>query len=263
MSTAARDRYVYVIKQKGAIQSEDVDIYIGVGKGRRMHHHLQQARSGVIHKRAGSIEKQAFLIELLRNQIEIEVLKREDGLTLEEAYAIEKRLIAQIGRRGIGTGTLLNADSGGAGGRDPLPSTRQRMSASSRARWTPEARAKMAETIRGKKLSPEHVAKVVAANLGKKRTPEARARISSALRGVPKSTDHIAKMSAANSTPEARARRAELNRTRKIRPETREKIASSLRGRKHTSEALANILTANRARAARNKQPQSKFYFST
>ena len=65
-------------------------------------------------------------------------------------------------------------------------------------------------TLKGMQKSPEHKAKIGAANKGKLRTPETKARISAATKGKSKSPEHKAKIIAANKgklrTPETKAR---------------------------------------------------------
>lgn len=82
------------------------------------------------------------------------------GLTEAEAFEMERRLIAQIGRRDLGTGTLVNLTPGGEGvlGREP---------------WN-----------KGKPASPEVLVKLRAAKLGKKASPETRRKMSAGRAGV-------------------------------------------------------------------------------
>lgn len=60
-----------------------------------------------------------------------------------------------------------------------------------------EVHARRAAARVGSKLSAEHIAKVVAANTGKKRTPEQRERIAAAHRGKKQSPEAVAKRTAA------------------------------------------------------------------
>ena len=57
-------------------------------------------------------------------------------------------------------------------------------------RHTPEARAKMSAALRGKKLSPAHIANRTVAQQGKKRSEETRHKISVALTGKKQSMEH-------------------------------------------------------------------------
>ena len=198
-----RDRYVYCLAELG---DDPGTIYVGVGKrSDRMNVHLRYARSGVINGNGGSIEKQQYLIDTLARGIPIEVLIFEDGLTPAEAYELEVYCIATLGRRADG-GRLLNATAGGFGSRDPVPSTRARMSAAKRGKpQPPEIVAKRVAKMRGHTTSPETRAKIAAAHRGRKRSEETRAKIAEAV--------------SRSMTPERRAQISAAKRGRKMPPE--------------------------------------------
>lgn len=103
---------------------------------------------------------------------------------------------------------------------------------------SPETRAKIAASNKGKVRSAETIARIKAtrpnmfspdalkrigeASKGRVKSDEAKAKVSAALKGRPKSAEHIAKVAAAN--------------TGKVRSaETRAKISAKLKGRKRDS----------------------------
>lgn len=145
-------------------------------------------------------------------------------------------------------------------------------------RATPETRAKLSASHRGKTLSKESRAKLAASMRLSKGTPEARARASithrglrhseatrlklsiahrasdasklaaKKRRGVPLPTEVREKMSASHQTPEAVARREKSLRGRRCSMETREKIAAALRGRKRDPAIFVKVVETKRAR---------------
>ena len=95
----------------------------------------------------------------------------ETKLSNVGACALERRYLLWYGRKDLGTGILRNMTDGGDGC------------------WNPslETRAKLSAVNKGKKLSPDHRAKVSAAKkgennsfYGKKHSPETRAKMSAA-----------------------------------------------------------------------------------
>lgn len=100
----------------------------------------------------------------------------QEGLTEEDAFALEKYCIALYGRVDAGTGILRNLTDGGEG--------------ASGAKRSPETRAKLAAQKRGnqiwlgKKHSPETIMKLARINQGKKLSEAAKEKISRAVKGV-------------------------------------------------------------------------------
>jgi hypothetical protein len=86
------------------------------------------------------------------------------NVTEQEAFALEKALITKVGRRDLGTGTLVNLTDGGEG--------------KSGCTFSPEALAKMSAAKKGKTLTTEHRAKIGAARVGRSLTDEERDRMS-------------------------------------------------------------------------------------
>lgn len=124
----------------------------------------------------------------------------------DEAFALEEQTIAFYRSVGI---PLTNLTDGGEG-----PCGRV---------FSDETKEKMRSAKIGRKLSAEHVAKIVAANTGKRRSDETRAKLSREF-----TAEHRAKLSAAAAG-------------RVMSPDSIEKTAKKLRGRRHSSAHKAQI----------------------
>ena len=125
----------------------------------------------------------------------------------------------------------------------------------SKGRVSPETRAKISQTHKGKKFSAESRAKMAASQRGKKQSPETRAKISQALKGKKKTPEHVAKVAAANKgrkpSPETLAKLKKINTGRKHTPEARAKMSASKKGRKGRSpsaETRAKLSAANKGK---------------
>ena len=99
-----KEYYVY------CIYVEDIAIYIGKGKGSRMHHHL---RNLTLHNTAvNKILKDKLNSAICKNQkIDIKIVI--DNLSDEQALIEERKLICSYGRRINGSGVLCNITEGG------------------------------------------------------------------------------------------------------------------------------------------------------
>lgn len=176
-------------------------------------------------------------------------------------------------------GCNLTNSTGGGDGHDLAPESRAKISAAAKARkrepFSEEWRRKLGDIARGKKQSPEHVAKRTAKQLGSTHTPETRGKISAARKGKPLSPEAKAKIKAIHATPEykkrqvashkgfkhtseAKAKIAAANRGKRVSPETREKLANANRGAKRSSETKAKI-----AAAKKNTSPETRAKIST
>lgn len=218
--------YVYVL-----FRTDGSPCYVGKGRGRRWLDHTSVSRT---HNR--------YIARIIRtaqkNGRELPVVKIREGLTDEEAYAIEVALIKAIGRIKDG-GCLVNQSDGGDGVRG----------------LGPESRAKLRAFRLGKKLSPETCAKIGAAHRGRKRPPETGAAISAALKGRPKSLEVRAGWSKQRKGvprgPCSDSRRASISRANKAyweRWRTEESVRSSRtdRANGYSDERKAAISAGHR-----------------
>ena len=198
MNLPKYDRYVYMLFAGDAACPP---FYVGIGKhGTRRHEKHEK-----LHEKSNPAKNQ-FILECKAAGIPIRYVIPETCLTIDEAYRGERELISIWGRRELG-GCLFNMNAGGAGGRDPAPSTRAKMAEASRGqcrRLSPSARAKISAALRGKRPSPATMTAAAAANLGRKLSPEHCAKVAEALRGNKHLLGHkhspetCAKLSAAN-----------------------------------------------------------------
>ena len=132
--------------------------YVGKGKGRRSHCHLTRTDK---HPFTHRLQKMA------RNGV-IPLIERYEGLSEQAAFDLEVALIQEIGRKDLGTGSLLNLSDGGEGPSNPSLETRAKISAAAK-NISEETRAKMrvAAIERAKNISEETRAKISAARKGR------------------------------------------------------------------------------------------------
>lgn len=109
-----------------------------------------------------------------------------------------------------------------------------------------ETRRKQSEAQRGKKKSPEHLAKIVESRRGWRPTDEQRAKQSAALRGRKQSKEHVEKRAAA-----LRGENSPMwGKT--LPQETRDKISAAQKGRPLTIEWASNISAGKLGRSRGN-----------
>ena len=174
----------------------------------------------------------------------------------EEAFSMERDLIAQYGRRDLRTGSLCNLTEGGQGtaglkyseerlrkAREQFstPEWRQMMSQIALNAWAnPEIKAERVARIRQTAADPAHRAKLRAAIL-KSRTEEVRNRISVVMREAWQSDEYRAKQAAsraeAHARPEEKTRKSEA--TKRLWTQKGDSIRLAIKAAKSTPERRA------------------------
>lgn len=225
----------------------NIPFYVGKGKGNRCE--IDAGRN---------IYYERIVNKYGAENIEIRIIDQESE---KAAFAYEKELIKLYREMGY---ELANLTDGGEGQSNPTPETRakiakgglkriglkrteetkKRMSIAQRAlnktfQHTEEAKRKIAEAGRGRKLSPEHQAALINSLIGHPywpaKTPEARARQTETRRGVKNTPEHNAKISASKMG-------------HAVSQEQREKQRQKMLGRKQSPEAKAKQISAQKGR---------------
>lgn len=181
-----------------------------------------------------------------------------------EAFAMERDLIAQYGRRDLRTGSLCNFTAGGQGTsglkyneerlrrwkeKTITPEWRQMMSQIASVAWAdPKIKAERVARIRRISADPAHRAKLRAAIL-KSRTEEVRNRISVVMRENWQSEEYRNKQAAsraeAHARPEEKLRKSEASK--KVWTQHRDKISLAIRTAKSTPERRAEASKKSKA----------------
>jgi len=180
---APSDFYVYILFDYRAIPR-----YVGKGCGYRW---VSHGRLSIVKQ---SNRKSRMLRKTLRLLGEIPTIKIAEGLSEQQAYAIEIALIKTIGR--LPAGPLANQTDGGDGVANPSPDTRAKMSRAAKARGisealkaaadrvrktrirTAEEKAKTSATLTGRRQPSNVIEKIRAAKLGTKHSLETREKMS-------------------------------------------------------------------------------------
>lgn len=248
--------------------------YVGKGKGNRA---MEFAGRNAHHRNV--VEKYG------RDKIDVFIFPRTSE---QDAFDTEIRWISQFNREGL---NLANKTDGGEGSSGCIPSLETRAKISFGGKGikhpkTPAHVANHAASLRGKKHTAEHKAKISESskrckpNLGKKASLETRAKISAASKIMNANSDHRKRVSLALTgrivtdatrakiglkhkgkviSEEQKAHQSKVMTGRKAADATRSKISASLIGNSHTlgcklsDEHKAKIGAASKAMWAARK----------
>lgn len=165
--------YVYVL-----CRPDGRPFYVGKGQGQRINDHERLARQGHKAHRYNIIRK------IWREGGQVSKQKVFETYNEDEAFTVERDLIASIGRE-----NLANETDGGEGvsGWDrPLEWYEKVQAAKIGKPRSDECKQKIRDKLTGRELPREHVEHATAGHRGQKRSIEARQRISDGLRGTQK-----------------------------------------------------------------------------
>jgi hypothetical protein len=195
---------------------------------------LARPRSGRYRAKCGSWIASLKSLGMRHGIVVLGEFDTSDGLYEKEQWAI-------VYGRSLGW-RLTNMTDGGPGLQNPSPETRARCSAAHKGRrMSPEAIAKMKEAQRrrveqGWKPSAETLERMRKAQLGRKQSPDAIMRSAMAHRGLRRSEETRRKMSEAakivNADPARRKRLSEVHRDRVFTEEHRAKMRAAWERRK-------------------------------
>lgn len=240
--------YMYLRSKNSKHGAAKTPYYVGKGKGMRAYSKDHRVRPPV---------DKTMIVFIARDLSEC------------EAFALEVALIAQYGRIDNNSGCLRNLTDGGEGASGHSESARRKMRDArlkylethpSTAYWkgkkrSPETIAKIIQSRTGKPghpMSEEHKAAIIKFHTGRTRSPEARERMSAARTGtkhVPGQTEKIA--AALRGRPRSEETKAKIgaaNRGRSISPEMRARISATLTGRHPTEETRQKLIASHVAR---------------
>ena len=199
--------------------------YIGKGTSRRVADHAREARKG------SQTIKCRIIRKIWADGETVGHVVIKNGLSAEDAYALEAELIAYYGRIDIGTGVLANHTDGGDGVRGHSEETKALLRERTKAQMTPEARARLREIAKAQfadAAAREAMADICRAAQSRPDLIEA-----NRLRGIQQTASAEARQRlsavsrAYNSTPEAKAAQSKIKRAMWLDPARREKMLAA------------------------------------
>lgn len=112
-----------------------------------------------------------------------------EGISYQDALALEIQLVKVIGRKDLGLGPLVNKTDGGEGQINMSEETRQKISESLSGRkgipCTKEHKQKLSNLFKNVKLSEHHKQKLSNSHKGMKLSEKQKQKISDKLKGIP------------------------------------------------------------------------------
>jgi hypothetical protein len=270
--------YTYVL-----IDPRDSSVfYVGKGFGRRMFDHKKHSIRGA-HRNLYVQRKILKILGLGLQVVPEKIFEHEDEWP---CHIVEMLAICFYDRD-----NLCNLSDGGEGGFNPSEETRAKISAKNTGRKaseevrrkmsaarsgekhpgfgkkrSPEIIARVSESLKGRRLSAEHVAKlhspevrtkISASKLGKKLSQEHRAKLSAKFSGEKNhffgkkhSQKTIEKLLGHVVSQETRMKIAAAQTGKKASPETRARMSVAATGRRCSPESVAKRWVTRRARRA-------------
>jgi hypothetical protein len=138
------------------VGDDPIPRYIGMGSGYRMNMHIRNAARELAKNISPS--KNLGILHAIGCGLSVVPKKIICGLTREEAYENERRLIDEIGRADKLKGPLWNRSDGGGGAHNFSEQTRAKLSRKAKAQFaSPEARRVLSERMTRRLLSGELV----------------------------------------------------------------------------------------------------------
>ena len=214
--------YAYVISESNI----GPHLYVGKGQGCRSHEHLKRTDRHPLTQK---------LHKMKRNGA-VPLIRRIDSDSEIDAFEMEEFLIELIGRKDLGTGTLLNLKSGGSAGV-----------------VGPEGRERIRQARLGKPLSEEHKRAMSLSQMGHTVSEDTRAKLSSIHKGSKRSEETKSKMSVSargrTMTQEARANLSRLKSGTKLSDSHKLAMSIAGLGRPVSEESKRKISAAKLGRA--------------
>jgi hypothetical protein len=256
--------YVYldplyaIYSEYGDLKFDNLPIYIGKGKNNRCKEHLRKTSNPIFRNKIKCWK---------RKQIEPIIVKLHENLTEQEAWELEKKYIAVIGRLDKGIGPLLNLTDGGEGPSGVTPWNKGKPTG-----WVPseDARAKISKANKGKTVSQETRDKISAGLKGKPKSAEQKDKLSAANKGKSYhphkgktgvwSQDQLDKWSESHKrswTPKRRAEWSERMKGRKLTEEHKRKVVESRLASGYTHDEETRKLMSQKRKEYWEKKRQN------
>ena len=210
--------------------------YVGKGKDGQLQTHLKYAINNTCHEK--NKYKYYKIKNILKENLEPEILKIEDKLSEQDSFILEIYFIWAIGRSDLKLGPLTNHTDGGEGcsGRIWTDEQKRKVSLSNKGkrlgisgyRWSEEEKKLLSKKQKGKVVSYETKLKMSKSAKLKIITDKHKENIRKSNIGKPATTGMCGKKHSA----ETKLKMSEKAKGRNVSKETKLKISNTNRGRK-------------------------------